>query len=1019
MAELGSYYITIMPSMKGFTSKVNKELGGLGSAGGKSFSTSFIDVIKGSAIGTALGNLASKAGSAISDGLKTGIERLDTLSNYPKVMENLGYTAEEADKSIKTISEHLVGLPSSTDEIVRLTQSIADSTDDLGLATDAALGFSDMLTAAGASSSEVATATDVFNRVLGKQSATVQQWQSLCSVMPAELNMVGEYMLGAGKNSQDLYEALENGTVSWQDFLKAIAELDKSGYIDSAGNKIASTEQRARDMSAGIGTAIHNITNRVGKGWAAILEVVGQENISTAINKTSDSVANVMIGIANHLNQLKQRLADLGTFEKFQTVIGMIRDKFGQFGETVKGAVDQAIPVIANLIDKGLQWIIDHGESIGRFIDTIAGAFGKVAEVVGGALSKAMPVIGGLVDKALTWILDHGEVVAGILAALAAKMVFKGVVDGARGIIDITNSLKVMSEVLPMVERVGDLPAMFGLVSEAGGPLAGIFGKLGQSGEGLGTAIGAIKNVVPSVTSAFGAMGGSAGGLGGALSALATGPVGIIVAAIAGLALAFKTLYDTNENFRNTVNEVWEGIASKVKEAMDRIGEALKPIAEAMGIQVGDMKSGFEVIVAVVKTFWETISNALGPSFVSLVTSAAAVIKGIVDVVVGVFEVIGGVIRGFKDGDWSMFVDGLKSIWDGFWSVVTAPVQGAIAAIKYTLEEMGYKWEEVVGYWRGIWNGFVGALGSGWEGAKGAVMQFCADVSGAWGNLKTNASTIFGKIKGDIKTNMDAADAAGEKAGSALQAALKGDWDTAASDAYAAYQSIAGCIGDKIGLAADFVRDGGNTIGDILGFPGLGDNVASVFDGIRQFIEDPIGVASDFINENAERIVGIFEFAGLADTVSSIFDGIRSFIEDPIGAARDFCEGIIRDIENLFSGMSINIPSFPLPHIEWHWESVGDVLNVPIFDGINWYKRGGVFDSAALIGIGEAGKEAALPLNRKTYGEIAHGIMGEMDGGAGGVIITGNTFYVREEADIDRVADALARKWRREEMGRL
>ena len=68
--------------------------------------------------------------------------------------------------------------------------------------------------------------------------------------------------------------------------------------------------------------------------------------------------------------------------------------------------------------------------------------------------------------------------------------------------------------------------------------------------------------------------------------------------------------------------------------------------------------------------------------------------------------------------------------------------------------------------------------------------------------------------------------------------------------------------------------------------------------------------------------------------------------------------------------------------------------------------------SSTLIGVGEAGKEAALPLNAKTYREIARGIVSE--GGGGGVTVSGNTFYVREEADINRIAEELVRKARRE-----
>ena len=141
MAELGTYYITIMPEMSQFTGEVKKALSTAGNQGGKSFSTSFANIVKGSAIGTALGGLASKAGNAIMSGLDTGIRRLDTLKNYPRVLESLGYSSDAAAKSIKTITDHLDGLPSSTQDLVALTQSIADSTGDLDLATTAALGL--------------------------------------------------------------------------------------------------------------------------------------------------------------------------------------------------------------------------------------------------------------------------------------------------------------------------------------------------------------------------------------------------------------------------------------------------------------------------------------------------------------------------------------------------------------------------------------------------------------------------------------------------------------------------------------------------------------------------------------------------------------------------------------------------------------------------------------------------------------------------------------------------------------
>ena len=574
MAELGAYYITIMPSMKGFSSKVNKELGGLGNAGAKNFSNSFVDVLKGSAIGTTLGNLATRAGDAIVGGLKTGIERLDTIKNFPKVMEGLGYSTQEADKSIQLIMDHLDGLPTSTQDMVTLTQAISDSTGDLDLATRAALGFNDMMLANGASASEMSTAQGVLNRVLGKGSATVQQWQSLVSVMPAQLGQVARHMLGAGASTEDLYAALNNGTVSWQDFLKAIVELDEKGE-----GAMASFYEQAKNNSVGIGTALENIPNRIGAGWAKVLEAIGQKEIASVINNMSYGIRDALGSVATVIEQLKQKFSDLGTFEKFQTVIGMVQEKFGQFGETVKGAVDQAVPVIANLIDKGLQWIIDHGESIGHFVDTIAGAFGKVAEVVGGALSGVMPVLGDLIDKALTWILDHGEVVVALLGAMAAKMAFEGVSSGAKGLIDLAHNLDTIGIVLPHLDGLKELPQLFSYLGGQAGPLSGIFSAIGKEGGTLVTGLDNIKGVIPGLDTAFGslttAMNGVAsgtGGVGAALSGIAIGPIVAVIAAIAALVAAFKTLWDTNEGFRNTIQGIWDSVVSKFKEAGDKIG---------------------------------------------------------------------------------------------------------------------------------------------------------------------------------------------------------------------------------------------------------------------------------------------------------------------------------------------------------------------------------------------------------------------------------------------------------------
>ena len=962
MAELGAYYITIMPSMKGFSSAVNKELGDLGNSGGKNFSNGFMDVLKGSAIGTTLGNLATKAGSALVGGLKEGIGRLDTLENFPRVMQAFGYSADEAGKSIERIREHLIGLPTPTQDMVKLTQAISDSTGDLDLATRAALGFNDMMLANGASAAEMTTAQEVLNRVLGKGSATVAQWGSLTSVMPTTLDLVAKKMLGASANSQTLYEALSNGTVGWNDFLRAIAELDESGYIDEAGNQLASFEEMARANSNGIATAIENIPHRIARGWEAILKVIGQGTITQAINDFSDGIANVMTSVAGHIDQLKQRLADLGAFEKLQTIMQMLGEKFSSFGGAVSEAVNRAIPVIANLIDKGLQWIIDHGESIGHFVDTIAGAFGKVAEVVGGALSGVMPVLGNLIDKVLTWILDHGELVVALLGAIAAKMAFDKAVGAAETITGVAKGLGTLGEALGGVEKLGELPTAFKMAAEAGGPLEGVFSKLSKGVGGLGKPIETLKGVIPSVTSAFGSLGSgigsvssSVGGLGGVLSGVAVGPIVAIVAAIAALAAAFKTLWDNNEGFRNAIMGIWNGIVSKVQEALGKIGEALKPIGELFGSIAEIWSRDSDKILGYLGKLWEFVCNVLGPAFVFVFSSIGSVIRGLIDIITGVFQIIGGVVKGFMTGDWSMAAEGLKSIWNGFIEVLSAPFQAAFDAIGYVFEQFGTSWDEVIGGITGAWNDFCGKLNELWTGLQQDWSNFCGVVGREWESMKSTAEGAFNAINSTIKQNLDDAKTVGESTVGYFAAAVNGDWKGMQENGQKAFETIDRNVTNHL----TSMKNSGIPIvselasGALEKWEWLKTEGAAKFENLAQDIANNLGNAKEWAEQKGREIQEFWE--SIPDRIIGFFSGIGDRISEAFGSIH-----------------------FPSPHISWENIGIGDV-SIPI-PNIEWYAKGGVFDTATLIGVGEAGREAALPLNAKTYGEIARGISGEMGG---------------------------------------
>ena len=105
---------------------------------------------------------------------------------------------------------------------------------------------------------------------------------------------------------------------------------------------------------------------------------------------------------------------------------------------------------------------------------------------------------------------------------------------------------------------------------------------------------------------------------------------------------------------------------------------------------------------------------------------------------------------------------------------------------------------------------------------------------------------------------------------------------------------------------------------------------------------------------------------------------------------KKFFSDTVQKIKNLLN-FSWSFPKPKMPHITWSWSQVGNFLKVPRFH-IEWYAKGGIVDAATLfgagnhlIGAGEAGKEAIVPLERNMgwVTRVADQIRADFAGGAG------------------------------------
>lgn len=605
MAEVGTYYITIMPDMSKFTGGVNAALGGVGATGGKEYSKSFAAALKGSALGVALGNMAMTAGRYISSGLQTGIGRLDTIKNFPKVMKALGFESGEAEKSIQLVMDRLDGLPTATQDVVAMTQAFADSTGDLDLATRAALGFNDMMLASGASVGEVTQAQGVLNRVLGKGSATVAQWQSLQSVMPAQLAAVARELGGEGMSVEELREALNNGVISWDDFLQAVVKLDQEG-----SGAMASFYDQAKANSVGIGTALANVQNRIGAGWAAILDSIGQENISGAIDKASYGVRDAMERIAGAISYVSDLVAKSSIGESLQKVgqaIGEGLSAIWQDGgpEMVKALAD----ALVGLIDGALKWLADNGDVVKAAVGGIAGALAAIIGLDIGAKLAALPGIFTAITTALA-ANPFGIVVTAIGAVVMALVTFfrytetgqaiwKGFCDGLKSLWeglkrDFQTMVKMIGQRMEesaaqwevFKSNVGAaVDAVKAAVKRAADGIMGVLGKIKQA---VAKMAGAVKSTLAAAKANWDAF----------LAGVAAVGAGIVSAVVNAMTNAKNTVLNVSNAIRSATSSVWNGIKNAISTAINAAKTAVQTAVNAIKNLINNCKPKFPAVKA-------------------------------------------------------------------------------------------------------------------------------------------------------------------------------------------------------------------------------------------------------------------------------------------------------------------------------------------------------------------------------------------------------------------------------------
>ncbi|MFQ6203846.1 tape measure protein [Bifidobacterium bifidum] len=479
--QLAQAYVQIVPSMKGVGKAIENAFDGpskstgqkAGQSIGSGLSVGF--AAKVGAVAGIASTVFSKVASVVTGSLNSAISRADQMNNFPKVMKNLGYSSEDAAASIKKISSALDGLPTTSSAMTGMVQQLAPLTSNLDQATNIALAFNNAMLAGGASTMEQENALTQYTQMLSAGKVDMQAWRSIQAAMPGQLNQVAEAMLGAGKNSNDLYEAMKNGSISFDDFNKKVMELNQNGF-----GKYASFAQQAKDATQGIGTAMENVQNRVAKAVQKVIEAVGVENIAGAINgfssqfgKIGDAAAGMVTGVKGWFGKAAQAA---------QPLVSIWQSDFGQLGVYLKGLASNAQAFGGSLLDVvtnggGLQnfltglnniisplvnWWIALTRNVSIFIGTLSdsggvqaflaslselwkgltqlgqgladavtgflavgqngGAAASIGQLVGDAFNAAAPFVEKLASTLQSlgdWASEHGDAIRTVIAGIA------------------------------------------------------------------------------------------------------------------------------------------------------------------------------------------------------------------------------------------------------------------------------------------------------------------------------------------------------------------------------------------------------------------------------------------------------------------------------------------------------------------------------------------------------------------------------------------------------------------------